>query len=184
MKRKYITLLESAAVDKETLAREESARGGDPALRGRQVEVEAEFKEMSGGRRNLLSAPKVVALAGEEASFKVVTEWLCPNGEVVEEGVILNVTPLIETGSLVLKGSALVVENIASGGEEGRTPAAWVGFKEVKTYFSLDVKDPDELYCLGSLQRDGQRIVVRLKARLLYPSNVPQARRGRRGMSS
>lgn len=125
------------------------------------IEVGAQFEELAGGTTNLLSSPKVTAKAGQEATIKMIKNWPCPNGEVVEKGLIFTVTPTIEGDTLMLKGSAQIIVGI----ENFEKSVEWVGFKEVKACFAVSVKGPDERYCLGPIRLDEKQIMVWLKAR-------------------
>ena len=141
------------------------AQADNDALAKRQIEVEAQFKESDGGTTKVLSVPKVMTMAGQAATIKVVTELPCPNGEFVEVGIILCVTPTIEGDTVILKGSAHIVTVVQPDKKQIHKSVEWVGFKEVKTCFAVTVEDQDERYRLGPIQVDGKQIVVWLKAR-------------------
>jgi hypothetical protein len=131
------------------------------------IEVGAQFEELAGGTTNLLSSPKVTTEAGREATIKVVRDWPCPNGEIVENGLIFNVTPTIEGDALMLKGSAHIVEGVEPDKKKVEKTVEWVAFKEVKACFAVSVKGPDERFCLGPIRLDEKQIMVWLKARLV-----------------
>ena len=143
------------------------ARAEEAALVQRQIEVEAQFTELDGGITNVLSAPKVATVLGQDATIKVVTEWSCPNGEVVEEGVILCVTPTIEEDTLVIKGSAHVVKAIQPNKNKAEKTVEWIGFKELKAYYKVSAKDPHERYRLGPVEVDKKKVDIWISARLV-----------------
>jgi hypothetical protein len=143
-----------------------SAPGDAAEAAGALVVIEALTTATSGDDTDLLSLPKVTARSGHKASIKAVTERHCPNDEIVEEGVILNVTPTVENGVVTLKGSVLIVDDgVVPEDKEIEKDVRWIGFRQWKTTFLVVTKDPKKQYRLGPIQMNGKKYEIWLSAR-------------------
>jgi hypothetical protein len=131
---------------------------------GAAIVIEARFTATSGDDTDLLSAPKVTTRIGQKASVKAVTERHCPNDKIVEEGVILNVTPTVEKGVVTLKGSAIIVNSVVPENEEIEKDVRWIGFSQLKTTFLVAAQDPTKQYRLGPIETNGKKHEIWLSA--------------------
>jgi len=142
------------------------AAPGDAAeAAGALIVIEARFIAASGDDTDLLTAPKVTARTGQQASVKAVTDRHCPNDEIVEEGVILNVTPTLENGVVTLKGSVLIVDDgVAPEDKDIEKDVRWIGFRQWKTTFLVVARDPKIQYRLGPIETNGKKYEIWLSA--------------------
>ena len=154
-----------------------SAPGDAAEAVGALIVIEARFIATSGDDKDLLSAPKVTTRTGQKASIKVVTERHCPNDEIVEEGVILNVTPTVENGVVTLKGSALIVNGVVPEDKEIEKDVRWIGFSQLKTTFLVVAQDPKKQYRLGPIEMDGKKYEIWLSAVVPQTCDVNSGKR-------
>ena len=82
----------------------------------------------------------------------------------MEEGVILNVTPAVENGAVTLKGSVIIVNGVVPEDKEIEKDVRWIGFRQWKTTFLVDTKDPKKQYRLGPIEMNGKKYEIWLSA--------------------
>ena len=167
-----------------TLTRGEA---NEPARAEPQILIEARFIETDGktGKEDVLSAPKVTTLSGQQATITVGRDIALQPADAagklagvlgamtVQTGVALNITPVLEDGLILLKGTATVRE-VEAGLKAADLPArdrVLVNAKEFS--FSL-LTHPGIAVVIGPFPRgaDGRDLRLRLMARVVPSDNA------------
>jgi hypothetical protein len=134
-------------------------------VRHNQIEVSAGFTVLNGGDNDVLAAPRVTTVEGVNVGVELAKEHLCPNGEIVNSGFMLNVTPTLEDGYIHVKGSARMVIPVNPDPKELKNNVQWMALKELNIPFYFKTKDPIQKYRLGPIEMDGKIYEIWLSAK-------------------
>jgi len=126
------------------------------ASRSQQILVEAKFFE----GQDILSAPRIITIDGEEACVKVGHEIPVPGqDQPVEAGVTLTLTPRLERGRIVFRGSCQIIESV---GTENSNDTSTVAFHTREAFFE-GIAKAGELMRVKVDHKNGQSLEVALK---------------------
>ena len=121
-----------------------------------QILVEAKFIE----GQDILSAPSMITLDGEEACVKVGRDMPIPGqDQPVDTGVTLTLTPRLERGRVVFRGSCRVKESV---GTEKYKGVSTIAFHTREAFFE-GIANSGELKRVRVNHKNGQSLEVTLK---------------------
>ena len=121
-----------------------------------QILVEAKFIE----DQDILSAPRVIVLDGKKVRVRVGRETPIPGqDQSMDTGVTLVLTPRIEKGRIVFRGSCRVKEPV---GTENSNDISTVAFHTREAFFE-GTANSGELKCVRVNHKNGQSLEVTLK---------------------
>ena len=125
------------------------------ASRSQQILVEAKFFE----GQDILSAPRIITIDGEEACVKVGHEIPVPGqDQLVETGVTLTLTPRLERGRIVFRGSCQIKEPVGTENNDIST----VAFHAREAFFE-GIANSGELKRVRVNHKNGQSLEVTIK---------------------
>ncbi len=128
-----------------------------------QILVEAKFIE----GQDILSAPRIITLDGEEACVKVGRDMPIPGqDQPVDTGVTLNLTPRLERGRIIFRGSCRVKEPV---GTENINDISTVAFHTREAFFE-GIANSGELKRVRVNHKNGQSLEVTLKFTVMIHS--------------
>jgi len=126
------------------------------ASRSQQILVEAKFFE----GQDILSAPRIITLDGEEACVKIGRDMPIPGqDQAVDTGVILTLTARQERGRIVFRGSCQIKEPV---GTENINDISTVAFHTREAFFE-GTANSGELNRVRVNHKNGQSLEVTLK---------------------
>ncbi len=121
-----------------------------------QILVEAKFIE----DQDILSAPRVIVLDGKEARVRVGRETPIPGqDQSMDTGVTLVLTPRIEKGRIVFRGSCRVKEPVGTGNSNDISTVAF----HTREAFFEGTANSGELKRVRVNHKNGQSLEVTLK---------------------
>ena len=121
-----------------------------------QILVEAKFIE----GQDVLSAPRIITLDGEEACVKVGRDMPIPGqDQPVDTGVILTLTTRQERGRIVFRGSCRVKEPVGTGNSNDISTVAF----HTREAFFEGTANSGELKRVRVNHKNGQSLEVTLK---------------------
>ena len=130
-----------------------------------QVLVEAEFTEIDA----VLSAPRIIAISGEEARIEIVESAAVPGqAKQVQSGILLTILPEIRDAKIVFRGSCQVKQ---SAGRSDRPSLKMVAFRSREAFFE-GVASSGEIKRVEIEHPGGDRLTVTLKFTVVV--NLPQ----------
>ena len=128
-----------------------------------QILVEAKFIE----DQDILSAPRVMVRDGQEACVKVGRETpISGQDQPVDTGVTLTLTPRLERGRIVFRGSCQIKESV---GTEKYNGISTVAFHTREAFFE-GTANSGELKRVRVNQKNGQSLEVTLKFTVMIHS--------------
>ena len=128
-----------------------------------QILVEAKFIE----GQDILSAPSMITLDGEEACVKVGRDMPVPGqDQPVDTGVTLNLTPRLERGRIIFRGSCRVKESV---GTEKNNGVSTIAFHTREAFFE-GIANSGELKRVRVNHKNGQSLEVTLKFTVMVHS--------------
>ena len=128
-----------------------------------QILVEAKFIE----DQDILSAPRVIVLDGKEARVRVGRETPIPGqDQSMDTGVTLVLTPRIEKGRIVFRGSCRVKESV---GTEKNNGVSTIAFHTREAFFE-GTTNSGELKRVRVNHKNGQSLEVTLKFTVMVHS--------------
>ena len=128
-----------------------------------QILVEAKFIE----GQDILSAPRIITLDGEEACVKVGRDMPIPGqDQPVDTGVTLTLTPRLERGRVVFRGSCRVKESV---GTEKYKGVSTIAFHTREAFFE-GIANSGELKRVRVNHKNGQSLEVTLKFTVMVHS--------------
>lgn len=133
-----------------------------------QVRISARFFEVSENGTNILSAPKIITISGQQASLSVGQEL---DQEKVFDGMFLSVKATIQETGISFEGITFVGKQaVGEEGMEGKAKEAWEFFEKKKEPGSIQSKlgkpsFADEVELRGMFQIKGKppRVSLHLK---------------------
>lgn len=151
------------------------------AVAKRQIQVKARFLERTGkdGAEDVLSAPTVVTLDGQQATIEIIQE--IPVAPV--DPAVTNAAPLVKVGARLeitprlLGGRRILLQGLAEIRErakevKGVEPAPGQVVVNTRTVnFSL-IATPGATVLVGGLEQDGRTLTVELTAREIPSDNA------------
>ena len=130
-----------------------------------QVMVEAKFTEAGA----LLSAPRILAISGEEARIVIGESAAVPGqAEQVQSGILLTILPEIRDAKIVFRGSCQVKQ---SAGRSDRPSLKMVAFRSREAFFE-GIASSGEIKRVEIEHPNGDRLTVTLKFTIVV--NLPQ----------
>ena len=128
-----------------------------------QILVEAKFIE----GQDILSAPRIITLDGEEACVKVGRETPIPGqDQPVDTGVTLTLTTRQERGRIVFRGSCRVKEPVGTGNSNDISTVAF----HTREAFFEGTANSGELKRVRVNHKNGQSLEVTLKFTVMVHS--------------
>ena len=128
-----------------------------------QILVEAKFIE----GQDILSAPRIITLDGEEACVKVGRDMPIPGqDQPVDTGVTLTLTPRLERGRVVFRGSCRVKESV---GTEKYKGVSTIAFHTREAFFE-GIANSGEMKRVRVNHINGQSLEVTLKFTVMVHS--------------
>ena len=130
-----------------------------------QVMVEVKFMEVE----DVLSAPQVLAISGNEAKIEISESWSVPGqAESVWEGYFVTVLPEIRDAKIVFRGSCQVKQRASQSDRHDLKTAA---FHSREAFFE-GVASSGEIKRVEIIHPNGDRLIVTLKFTVVV--NLPK----------
>ena len=127
-----------------------------PTSGQQQILVEAQFIQ----GEDVLSAPRVMVLDGMEACVKIVQETSTLGLEVpVDTGVALTLTPRLEKGRVIFRGSCQVKESVGTRNHDGLSTVAF----QTREAFFVGTANSGQMKRVRVNHKNGQSLEVTLK---------------------